>query len=42
MPYDGLDRAARLATENPYYNPRPIEYLGVRQLLENAYQGIRP
>ena len=42
MPADGLDRAAKLATENPYYNPRPIEYSGVRQLLENAYYGKRP
>jgi alcohol dehydrogenase class IV len=42
MPADGLDRAARLATENPYYNPRPVEYSGVRQLLENAFFGKRP
>ena len=42
MPADGLDRAAKLATENPYYNPRPVEYSGVRQLLENAYHGKRP
>jgi alcohol dehydrogenase class IV len=42
MPRDGLDRAAKLATESPYPNPRPIEYAGVRQLLENAYHGIRP
>ena len=42
MPADGLDRAARIAIENPYYNPRPIEYSGIRQLLENAYYGRRP
>ena len=42
MPADGLDRAARLATENPYANPRPIEYAGVRQLIEDAYHGARP
>src|SRR4029079_18626913 len=42
MPADGLDRAAKLATENPYYNPKPVEYAGVRQLLENAYHGKRP
>jgi alcohol dehydrogenase class IV len=42
MPADGLDRAAKLATENPYYNPRPVDYAGVRQLLENAYHGKRP
>jgi maleylacetate reductase len=42
MPLDGLDRAAEIATQNPYYNPRPVEYSGVRQLLENAYYGKRP
>ncbi len=42
MPLDGLDRAAELATTNPYYNPRPIEYSGVRKLLEDAYYGRRP
>jgi maleylacetate reductase len=42
MPHEDLDRAARLATENPYYNPRPVEYAGVRQLLEDAYEGTRP
>ena len=42
MPLDGLDRAAKLATESPYPNPRPIDYASVRQLLENAYHGIRP
>jgi alcohol dehydrogenase class IV len=42
MPADGLDHAARLATENPYYNPRPVEYAGVRTLLDAAYHGRRP
>jgi alcohol dehydrogenase class IV len=42
MPFDGLYRAATLATENPYYNPRPVDYPGVRELLENAYSGKRP
>ena len=42
MPADGLDRAATLATENQYPNPRPVEYGAVRELLENAYQGRRP
>jgi len=39
MPDDQLDRAAKLITEDPYYNPRPVEYDGIRQLLENAYRG---
>ncbi len=42
MPSDGLDQAAQLATQNPYYNPRPIEYAAIRTLLENAYWGERP
>jgi maleylacetate reductase len=42
MPEDGLDRAATLATENQYPNPRPVEYGPVRELLENAYDGRRP
>ena len=42
MPLDGLDRAAKVATESPYYNPRPVDYVGVRQLLEDAYYGRRP
>jgi maleylacetate reductase len=42
MPEDGLDRAAQLATENPYYNPRPVEQAAVRQLLDDAYHGKRP
>ena len=42
MPADGLDRAAQLATQNQYPNPRPIEYGPIRQLLQNAYEGRRP
>ena len=42
MPADGLDRAARLATENPYFNPQPIDYPAIRTLLEHAYHGCRP
>ena len=42
MPHDRLDRAAALATTDPYYNPRPVDFAAVRELLENAYQGRRP
>ena len=42
MSEDGLARAAALATENPYANPRPVEPAGVKQLLEDAYRGARP
>jgi maleylacetate reductase len=42
MKADALDDAARFATQNPYYNPRPIEYAAIRQLLQNAWEGRRP
>jgi len=42
MPRDSLERAARLATENPYYNPRPIDYAGILALLTAAWRGERP
>jgi len=37
-----LDRAADLAVQNPYYNPRPISRERIRVLLDNAYHGRRP
>lgn len=42
MKADALDDAAQLATQNPYYNPRPIVYAAIRQLLQNAWEGRRP
>ncbi len=39
MPADGLERAAELATQNPYTDPRPVEYASVLELLGNAYAG---
>jgi alcohol dehydrogenase class IV len=39
MPADGLDRAARIATETPYANPRAVDYAGVRALLQRAFDG---
>ena len=37
-----LDRAAEIATRNPYYNPRPVSRDGIRRLLEDAFHGRRP
>jgi alcohol dehydrogenase class IV len=37
-----LERAARIATEAPYPNPRQVEYAPLLQLLRNAYEGRRP
>jgi maleylacetate reductase len=39
MPEDQLDRAAQIVVEHAYYNPRPVEFDGIRQLLEDAYIG---
>ena len=35
-------RWSDILEQDPYYNPRPVEYDAIRQLLENAYQGFRP
>jgi alcohol dehydrogenase class IV len=42
MPADGLDRAADLAVQTPYPNPRPLERAAIRALLQRAFDGERP
>ena len=42
MPREGLERAAGIATESPYPNPRKVERAGVLSLLNDAYEGRRP
>jgi maleylacetate reductase len=37
-----LDRAAQMATENAYWNPRPVEYRPIRALLQAAWDGAPP
>lgn len=37
-----LDRAADIAARNPYANPRPITRAGIRQLLQDAFDGQCP
>ena len=37
-----LDRAAEIATKNPYANPRPIDRASIRALLQDAWEGSRP
>lgn len=37
-----LDRAADLAVQTPYPNPRPLERGAVRELLQRAWEGTRP
>jgi len=42
MPADGLNRAADLAVQTPYPNPRPLERAAIRELLQHAFDGVRP
>jgi maleylacetate reductase len=42
MPADGLDRAADLAVQNTYPNPRPLERGALRDLLQRAFDGAPP
>ena len=42
MKREDLDQAARIATTNPYYNPRPVTTEGVRALLEDTFNGRPP
>ncbi|MBV9770599.1 MAG: maleylacetate reductase [Bryobacterales bacterium] len=37
-----LDKAADIAVQSPYYNPRPITRDGIRAVLEDAFEGRRP
>jgi maleylacetate reductase len=37
-----LDRAAAIAVENPYANPRPFGQADIRALLQAAWEGTRP
>ena len=39
---DDLDRAADLATQKPYPNPRAVERDAIRALLDDAFHGRRP
>ncbi|MFG1287838.1 maleylacetate reductase [Xanthobacter versatilis] len=42
MPADGIERAADIAVESPYWNPRPIVRDAIRDLIAHAYAGERP
>jgi maleylacetate reductase len=42
MKPDDIERAANVAVQTPYPNPRKVEYQPVLQLLHNAFEGARP
>lgn len=37
-----IEEAAQLATQNPYYNPKPVDYESVLRLLQAAFAGSPP
>lgn len=37
-----LDKACDIALQNQYPNPRPLERVAIRQLLQDAFEGSRP
>jgi alcohol dehydrogenase class IV len=37
-----LDPACEIALQNQYPNPRALERGAIRQLLQNAFDGVRP
>ncbi|CAN5516409.1 maleylacetate reductase [soil metagenome] len=37
-----LDKACDIAMQNQYPNPRPLERVALRQLLQDAFDGVRP
>jgi alcohol dehydrogenase class IV len=42
MPEDGIERAADIAMQSPYWNPRPLERGAIRDLIARAWVGERP
>jgi len=42
LPEAALDRAAAIAMEQPYWNPRPLSRDGIRALLDHAWHGRPP
>lgn len=42
LPSEAIDRAADIAMEQPYWNPRALTRVGIRALLDDAWHGRRP
>jgi maleylacetate reductase len=42
MRAEDIDRAADIATQNPYWNPRPLDRDAIREMLLAAHEGRRP
>ncbi len=39
---ENLEKAANIAVQNPYYNPRPVVESDILELLKSAFHGSRP
>jgi len=42
MKAQDLDKAADMAMQNAYWNPRPLDRDAIRTLLQLAYEGLPP
>jgi len=42
MQAEGIDEVVKLALENPYWNPRPLDEAAIRGLVARAYEGAPP
>jgi maleylacetate reductase len=42
MPEEGIDKAADLAVQNPYWNPRSFDRAAIRDLIARAWIGAAP
>jgi alcohol dehydrogenase class IV len=42
MPESGIEQATQLALKNPYWNPRPLQDEGIRNLITRAWAGEMP
>jgi maleylacetate reductase len=42
MTLSDVDKAADIASANPYWNPRPVEREAIRSLLHDAFEGTAP
>ncbi|WP_321797494.1 maleylacetate reductase [Caballeronia sp. J97] len=42
MKAEDVEKAAEIASANPYWNPRPVERDAILSLLQSAYEGVLP
>jgi maleylacetate reductase len=42
MPEAGIEKAALLAIQNPYWNPRKLDYEPILELIRRAWAGEAP